>query len=476
MWWNIFPTPHQNNDRNTGLPIKKRIDALRPLGRFFYTRAVCAFPLKGWGSMYHRVLIANRADCASRLIDACHALEIQTVLIAARDETARLALEKSDRVVFTGFSRDAYTNPDNILEAAHAECCEAILPGWGFLSEDFAFSRRARLMGLDFVGPSSRHLQIFGDKLDTLERLLPRFGLPLRAKRADDPEILDFLSQSAGPWMLKGRFGGGGKSIARYDDRAALLARIAQAAARHEAHLDFVEPAVDGARHIEFQVFGDGAGRARVLGIRDCTAQVHHQKWLEYHLEPNTPTLRRLTENIETTFSELRYQGWGTVEFLVTRDQAFHLLEVNPRLQVEHGVTEMARQVDLVAAALELSCHGRVDWDVLDSAMDEPRPHDVLEFRLFARGTGRLDLGFEGCRWPDHPMRDDPAHRLETGYDTGNDITGTYDGLIARFLVRTSKGGAVGAMKSWLRTFHCRGLETNLDDLLALPDTLVMPE
>ena len=125
-------------------------------------------------SMYKKLLIANRADCAVRLIRSCHNLGIETVLIAARDEPASLALTQSDAVFYTGMSRDAYLNEDNMIDVARELGCEAILPGWGFLSESYRFARRVRLAGLDFIGPRESHMQIFGDKLATLDAFVPK--------------------------------------------------------------------------------------------------------------------------------------------------------------------------------------------------------------------------------------------------------------------------------------------------------------
>lgn len=413
--------------------------------------------------MYKTVLIANRADCAARLIQACQKLHIRTVLIAARDECAVLPLRAADEVIDTGFSRDAYTDADNILQAARQSNAEAILPGWGFLSEEMSFARRARLMGLHFIGPSDAQLQNFGDKKKTLDLLLPLLGLNQAALLLDDAFSWEKLSPISPPWMVKGRFGGGGKQVEKINDINALKERIRVIRQQNNGAYFFIEHAEESARHIEFQIFGDGKGVVHLLGARDCTAQCHCQKWLEFSVDWRAQaSLCAFAHKVEQALGEVKYSGWGTVECLwnEARDD-IRLLEINPRLQVEHGVTEMSSSIDLVEAAL---VHGSSGCDPFSSFSGCGECFSV-EFRLFARGTGKLSIGFDGCEWPHHPFEADAAYRLETGYADGSEISGVYDGMIARFLV--SGAEAFSKLKRWVSALHVSGVETNIHDLMS---------
>lgn len=419
--------------------------------------------------MYKTVLIANRADCAARLIQACQKQHIRTVLIAARDECAVLPLRAADEVIYTGYSREAYTDADNILEAARQANAEAILPGWGFLSEEMGFARRARLMGLHFIGPSDAQLQNFGDKKKTLDLLVPPLGLHQEALLLDDPAVFEKISHISPSWMVKGRYGGGGKQVKKFNNVNELKEHIRRIRQQGNGSCFFIEHAQENARHIEFQIFGDGKGRVHLLGARDCTAQHRCQKWLEFVMDwrAHAP-LYEVAQKLERALSDLAYSGWGTVECLwdEARDD-IRLLEVNPRLQVEHGVTEMSQNIDLVEAALMFSCSGR---DPFLSYSDLGGCFSV-EFRLFARGTGKLSIGFEGYEWPHHPFESDDTCRLETGYDDGSDISGVYDGLLARFMVRGEQ--AFSTLKRWVSALRVSGVETNISDLMAYDETPV---
>ena len=412
--------------------------------------------------MYRRILIPNRTDCALRLVRACRALGIRTYLAVARDDRLQTAAEIADEVVYLGYGREAYVSQNAILETARHCLCEAILPGWGFLSEDFAFARKCRALGIHFVGPGTRHLQIFGDKVHTIQLLESAFESPHPYVLCDDPDFSRKLTDLAGPYMVKHRFGGGGKGIRLFEHSDDVLHQVGDYQKTGVIGQYYVEQACagSGVRHIEFQYFGDGNGQLSLVGMRDCTPQIHYQKWLETSLRPDPDSaVHRLGIAIGQRLCDISYSGWGTVECLRTADGRFRLLELNPRLQVEHGVTEMSAGVDLVRAALELSCgcfSGIPSCQYLA---------DAAEFRLFAQTTGRIDaIGFDGYTWPDHPCADDANYRIEHSVMPGSEISGVYDGLCARFMVRGSD--CIDRMRQWLKTFSVCGVHTNLPLLM----------
>ncbi len=392
---------------------------------------------------------------------------IQPYIIAARDDACERVVQSADGVVYTGQSRDAYTSIENILEAAHHLNCEALLPGWGFLSEDTCFAQACRLAGCHFIGPSTRQLQCFGDKLQTIHALEHAFSHKHPAIACCSTQLHQWINDNSGPWMLKNRFGGGGKDIHFIKDRTTLETklqslRISETIGRYYLEKACVGP---GVRHIEFQFFGDGKGAVALLGARDCTPQIHHQKWLETSIRLSQhPDLLCLGARIQSILQEYRYQSWGTVECLRNANGDFQLLELNPRLQVEHGVTEMASDLDLVKAAIELSCYGQT----ISFPRDLDR-YESVEFRLIASDTGVISrMGFDGHPWPHHPFDNHPDYRIESAFGPGTNITGVYDGVCARFIVRAENArSALSKIKDWLGTFRIEGVSTNLACLQA---------
>ncbi|MBQ9241813.1 MAG: hypothetical protein IJ165_01060 [Proteobacteria bacterium] len=421
--------------------------------------------------MYRRILIANRADCAVRLIRACHEEGCEAYLVTSRDEPARAAHALADGVVSTGASMDAYLAEDDILEAARLHGCEAILPGWGFLSEDARFARRCRLAQIDFIGPGTDHLRAFGDKLETV-RLLSDMDAHGLVRGGD---ALEDIANVMMPCMLKGRFGGGGKQVERIDSAERLRARLEALGAHGRLDDFYVEPAISNAFHIEYQILGDGRGAVHVLGARDCSWQSGHQKFLEKSFDDSRyGALVALRDNVIERLRALRYASYGTVEFLVEGSGMPHLLELNPRLQVEHGVTEMVSGIDIVRTAIRTSCAGRYEPVALHEAYNDG---EAIEFRLFARGTGRIEaIGFEGYEWPAYPHPEGCDGRIESGYLAGAEISGVYDGLIARFMMRAPAGESLKRMRAWLSGFRLEGVAHNLDVLMRVGDTAYIKE
>lgn len=409
--------------------------------------------------MYRKILIANRADCAVRLIRACHREGIKTVLISARDDI-NAAHDIADDVIFTGLSRDAYEAQDNILEAAKCTACEAILPGWGFLSEDYAFARRCRLLGLHFIGPTTRQLQIFGDKLKTIRFFHNSEKQNQSVIDCSQPQELKNLQQMKAPWMLKHRFSGGGKNIARFDDMTSLQNRLNALQSSNAVWQYFIETAVSDARHIEFQYFGDGCGNVEFWGARDCTPQKFHQKWLEISCSlAEHPDWIKLAETTRQKLAVLKLKTWCTAEFLIGQNGICHFLEINPRLQVEHGVTEMTSGIDFVRSAIATSCAGQMQI----VPRDAPEVEEALEFRLMARSTGQIqNIGFIGQSWP--PLEESYRY-VESAVKSGDRFSGVYDGMLARFICGGSKNKTRDKMLNWLDAFSLEGIEHNINDL-----------
>ena len=267
----------------------------------------------------------------------------------------------------------------------------------------------------------------------------------------DDENCLDYVKdQISPPYMIKPRFGGGGKNIRKTRDLAELKNILESLKSSRQDFQYFIEPAIEGTDniHLEYQYMGDGRGRVDLIGARDCSPQVGRQKWLERSINlGKRPDIAQLGLNIGRRLGN--YLSWGTVECLVKPDGTVHLLEVNPRLQVEHGVTELDVGYDFIGRALELSCYHKLEkFEGSLKGSD-----DTLEFRLYARTTGKithLELGQAKC-W--------------CTYREGMEISGAYDGMVARIIIKDANG-ALESMKSWGSGLIVEGIGHNIGDLM----------
>ncbi|MDH1265497.1 carboxyl transferase domain-containing protein [Pseudomonas sp. GD03944] len=314
------------------------------------------------------LLIANRGEIAIRIAQACADLGIRSVAVFAEDDSACLHVRKADLAVpLAGRGVAAYLDMDPLIAIAREQGCAAIHPGYGFLAENAEFARRCQAAGLTFVGPTPETLQLFGDKA-AARALAERCAVPLvrginRAITLD--EARDFL-RSLGPGgavMLKALAGGGGRGMRAVFDEASLAEAYTrcQSEARAAFGADglYVEQLVSEARHIEIQVIGDGSGAVSHLWERDCSLQRRQQKLVEIAPSPGLdPALREpMIAAALSLAAEVRYQGLGTFEFLLDTQQPgrFYFMEANPRIQVEHTVTEQVTGVDLLHTQLRLA-------------------------------------------------------------------------------------------------------------------------
>lgn len=375
----------------------------------------------------HRVFVANRGEVAVRIITACRELGMQSVLGVSMADRDTMAARIADRTVVIGGPRstDSYLNTDAVLHAAASTGCTAVHPGYGFLSENADFARRCASAGITFIGPSAEALEALGDKNQARE-LAASLGLPVApGGRADDAESVQRIAQELGfPLLIKAAHGGGGKGMKLVENADDLIGAWQTAAAEAEQAFGdgtvFIERFVSSARHIEVQVIGDRSGSQRVLGLRDCSMQHRYQKVIE---EAGTGLVpphqeRILIEGSLALAQQLQYVGLGTVEFLYDEQRELvSFLEVNPRLQVEHPVTEAVIGRDLVRdqllacltdgldlpEGLEAAGHAiecRITAQDPDRGL-APSPGTVVRWRPSRRGGVRMDSHiYEGYRFP----------------------------------------------------------------------------
>ncbi len=431
--------------------------------------------------MIRRLLIANRGEIAVRIARTAAELGIVTVGVAASDDACGGHTHAVDEVIaLAGSGPPAYLDIAALVAAAASRGCDALHPGYGFLSERADLPEACARAGLTFVGPDAETLATFGDKAAT-RRLARRLGLPLPAG-ADagiTPEQAAALLAGLPPGrsiVLKALRGGGGRGmrvVSAGDDLAAAFA--ACAAEAHGASGDpalYAEEYVGAARHVEVQIAGDGTGVVAVLGDRDCSLQRRHQKLIEIAPAPGlSPRLRgALHDAAGAVGGAVALRGLATVEFLVgtSAEEGWFLLEVNPRLQVEHPLTEETTGLDLVAVQLRIA-EGFTLAELGLGTPISPRG-TAVELRVCAerydgRGAPLPTAGtVAGIRWPTGP-----GVRIDTAVDAGAEISGRYDSLVAKVIVHSASpepSVALDKLRRSLGELHIEGVLTNREVVL----------
>jgi 3-methylcrotonyl-CoA carboxylase alpha subunit len=392
--------------------------------------------------MFERVLIANRGEIACRVIRTCRRLGIHTIAVYSQADKDAQHVRLADEAWPIGgpLPADSYLRIDAILDAAKKSRAQAIHPGYGFLSENTAFSRACQDAGIVFIGPDPESIEAMGSKA-AAKQLMAKHAVPLVPGYSGDNQDNAFLAEQAHlvgyPLIIKPSAGGGGKGMqivrsdAEFPAALATAQRVAQAAFGDASML--LERYVEHPRHIEFQVFGDRHGNIIHVGERECSAQRRYQKVLEETPSPFlTPESRAAMGAAAVAAARaVNYVGAGTVEFIVGPAGDFHFMEMNTRLQVEHPVTELTHGVDLVEWQLRIA-----DGEPLPLTQDQViSSGHAIEVRLYAEdpdqnflpGSGKL----QALRLP-APS----AHlRLDGGVIEGDTVTIFYDPMIAKLIV-----------------------------------------
>src|SRR5262245_49371658 len=313
----------------------------------------------------NKLLIANRGEIALRIHRACHEMGIKTVAVHSTADADAMHVRLADETVCIGppAASESYLNIPNIISAAEVVHADAIHPGYGFLSENAQFAEIVELHNIIWVGPKPEHIRMMGDKIEA-KRTAAKLGLPL-VPGSDGPLVTVKQAQKlAGeigyPVLIKAASGGGGRGMKVVPSEDQLESLMSQAASEARSAFGddtvYMEKYLADPRHIEFQVFGDGNGQAIHLGERDCSLQRRHQKVLEEAPSPiiTKKERHRMGERVRLAMSEMGYRGAGTIEFLY-EDGEFYFIEMNTRLQVEHPVTEMISDIDLVREQIRIA-------------------------------------------------------------------------------------------------------------------------
>ena len=411
--------------------------------------------------------MANRGEIAIRISRACRELGIEAIAVYSDVDQDAPHVRAADRAERIGPAVPAgsYLSTEALLEAARRSGAEAVHPGYGFLSEDAGFAQAVDAAGLVFIGPPAETMKALGNKL-TARRTAVDAGVsvtPGLMVAVDDAVRAD-LDDLGYPLLVKAAAGGGGRGMRRVDAPAA-LAEALDAAAR-EARAAFgdgtlyVERLILGARHVEVQLLGDRDGGLAILGERECSVQRRHQKLVEESPAPglSPKTRERLAADARRVAEAVPFHSAATVEFLVDSEQGHWFLEMNTRLQVEHGVTELVTGVDLVAWQIRVAAGERLPPDVLEA---RPLGH-AIQVRIYAEDPWRAFHPAAG-RIGAWRMPDGPGVRVDAGGEAGLDLPTEYDPLLAKLMVHAAdRPHAVTRLRRALDETRIGGLPTTL--------------
>ncbi len=427
--------------------------------------------------MFRRILIANRGEIACRVIDTCRRMGVGTVAVHSDADAGARHVAMADRAVRIGppAAADSYLRIDAVVAAARATGAEAVHPGYGFLSENPDFVDAVEAAGLVFIGPSAQAIRAMGLK-DAAKATMLAAGVPVvpgyHGRDQADVRLTAEAARIGWPVLVKAVAGGGGKGMRVADSEAAFAEALA--GARAEAAAAFgndrmlVEKLIARPRHVEIQVFGDGT-RAIHLGERDCSLQRRHQKVIEEAPAPGmTDALRAEMGAAAVRAAEaIGYAGAGTVEFICEGRPdgtlgAFHFMEMNTRLQVEHPVTEAVTGLDLVEWQLRVAAGEGLPLGQGDVALTG----HAFEARLCAED---VEAGFLPATGRLAHLAFPPGVRVETGVRAGDQVTPDYDSMIAKIVVHgATRAAALHALQGALDRTQVAGVATNLAFLRAL--------
>jgi acetyl-CoA carboxylase biotin carboxylase subunit len=425
--------------------------------------------------MFHKVLVANRGAVAARVLRALYEMNIRSVAVYSEADARAPYLEMSSEAYPIGAApaRESYLNQDTLIELMKRTGADSLHPGYGFLAENAEFARRIEEIGATFIGPSARWIDAMGHKTRARE-LAAEYGMPMSRGSGvlpAEPEAIKAAARAIGyPVLVKPAGGGGGIGMLPAKDESELVAAVERSsslAARGFGNAEvYLERLVERPRHVEFQVLGDKHGDARHLFERDCSVQRRHQKIIEESPGPNIARADALAmaERIGRIMRDMGYDNIGTVEMLMSPDGEFSFLEMNTRLQVEHGVTEEVTGVDLVKAMIR-SAAGEKLADVLPK--DIALTGHAIQARVYAEDPKNF-FPSPGKLTVFRPPQDKTI-RIETGYAEGRDVTPYYDPMIAKVIVRgVSREQAIERLVEALRAFDIQGLKHNIPAVVAI--------
>ena len=419
--------------------------------------------------MIKKLLVANRGTIAIRIIRACRELGISTLAVYSTADKDALHVRMADESVCIGppAAENSYLSIPSVLSAATTFGADAVHPGYGFLSENGDFAEACQRSGLTFVGPRARHIRLMGDK-PRARRIMMRAGVPVLpgSDGAGVTELRDAQADAKRlgyPVLIKAAAGGGGKGMRVVRDAAELAKMFPIAQGESDAAFGsrkmYLEKYLERARHVEFQIVADNQRNVIHLGERDCSIQRRHQKIIE---ESPCPVLtdrlrQKMGKAAVRAASVVGYSNVGTVEFLLSGDGNFYFIEMNTRIQVEHGVTEMVTGIDLVKESIRLATGGNLSIKQKQVTFSG----SAMEFRIYAEDPER-HIPSPGLV-TNHHSPGGLGVRVETALYDGYRVPVHYDPLVAKVIVHAPDRTEVfSRAKAALREYVVDGIKTNL--------------
>jgi acetyl-CoA carboxylase, biotin carboxylase subunit len=423
--------------------------------------------------MFAKVLVANRGEIAIRILRTLREMGVRSVAVYSEADRDSPHLGFADEAYPIGPAPAAqsYLSADRLLGVAHRAACDALVPGYGFLSENAEFARRCQREHITFVGPHPDAIEVMGRKPEARAKMALA-GVPIvpGGPAASLDEARQTAARVGYPVMLKAAAGGGGRGMRRVSEAAELAENFERA--QREAQSAFgdgtiyIEKEVSQARHVEVQVLGDGHGGLVHLFDRDCSVQRRHQKVVEESPSPHLPeaALRGLCATALAGARSVNYSSAGTFEFLVDQAHNFYFLEMNTRLQVEHPITELCTGVDIVRDMLRVAAGEPLGYDQGDIS----RRGAAIEVRLYAEDPSRNFMPSPG-RVEYLSVPEGPGIRHDSGVCPGYQMGFDYDAMLAKLCVwAPTRPRAVERLRRALGEYDIRGLTTNLEFLKRL--------
>ena len=420
-------------------------------------------------STFNKVLVANRGAVASRVFRALNQLGIRSVAVYSDADRELPYVGQADQAIHLGGSapKESYLSIDRVLAAAREVGADAIHPGYGFLAENAEFADRVIAAGLRFIGPSPKWLREMGHKTNA-RRLATLWGLPTGAGTdvvdPADPTLPERATQIGFPIMVKPAAGGGGIGMVRVETLVQLNDALLTAKSAAERGFGvgdvYLEKLIVKPRHVEIQILGDSAGNVAHVFDRDCSVQRRNQKVIEEAPAPNIATARRMEvlRSSAAALAQAGYDNIGTLEMLLSSTGEFSFLEMNTRLQVEHGVSEEITGVDLVQGQIR-SAAGEALSAILPDTISVTG--HSMEARICAEDPLRFFPSVGKLEVFRPPQGD--GIRIETGYGEGTSVTPFYDSLLAKVIVHASdRTSAIQRLQEALAAFEVRGVKTNI--------------
>ena len=415
-----------------------------------------------------KILIANRGEIALRIIRACKELDITSVAIFSEVDVEGIWVRKADECYpLLGNPVEAYLNYDKIISLAKKADCDAIHPGYGFLSESADFAQACEDNGIIFIGPKADHIALFGDKMAS-KVAMKKVGVPV-LEGTDEPisnikEGEKIAKEIGFPVIIKAAFGGGGRGMRIVREEKEFKELYESAANESKKYFGrdemFIEKFVENPRHIEIQVIADKYGNVVHLGERDCSIQRRHQKVIEIAPSPrlNDDVRRELYRISTKAMFKLGYESVGTIEFLVDEADNIYFIEMNTRVQVEHPVTEIISGIDIIQRMI-----GIAEGDKLKFLQDEIKFKGyAIEFRINAEDPKLKFMPSIGTI-TNYMAPGGPGVRLDTSMYAGYKIPPSYDSMIGKLIVSgLDWEGVVRKARRALDEFFVDGIATNI--------------